>query len=695
MRFNKKPSLFMLWLFTVCIAGTGGEAWAQNETEDGQRVRTQEVVVTATKTERELLDVPASMSVVNSDEIFEQGSGTVADALRDVPGVEVYDQSVPGATRVLIRGESASRVLILIDGQKVSEQKSMDGAAILVDPNMIERIEVIKGPASVLHGSEAIGGVVNIITKKGGQRPLQAEAATTYNSATNGLDNYLSAFGAYNGFSYRVSGNYSDQGDRIAGDNTRLPSTSYLDREFMGYLDYSTDVFKIGYSYDNYWSNVNSYTPDGTITAEMPLFQLDLPEWSREKHAGFVEVKDISDVFLKVRLDGYYQSTYKDFRQEMDIDPAGPQLIRRRMKTTNDQDSTGISLQTDWLFFEDHYVIAGFDFLDDSLDASSWTSSTTTFPAPATTIYDYSYKAWQDTYAVYVQDEWSLPADFTLTVGARQTWVDSKLTDSDDPGLANVTRSTTDDHMVFSSGLVWKGVKDLALRALYAQGYRYPNLQQLYIGTTHGATIPTDPNAALKPETSDTFELGARYDDGTWSIDLAGFTTTAKDYITTQLNAAGTRRSFVNVDEANTYGVELAAGYTIAALDLTPYASGTFLRRQFKTSTYSTHETGHPEITGRAGLRYERDFAVTELRYYADLYARFATDARERDSTGVTTKNQGWETLNFGTGVSFGPERQYKISLNVNNILDRKYQVATSSVDDPGRHVVMSGSVSF
>ena len=120
--------------------------------------------------------------------------------------------------------------MILIDGQKISEQKSMDGAALLIDPSRIERLEVIKGPASILYGSEAIGGVVNIITKKGGPKPVSVEGSLTFDSSTDGFTEYLSVFGGVGGFSYRASGSYNDQGDRRVPGGT-LSDTSYMSRD--------------------------------------------------------------------------------------------------------------------------------------------------------------------------------------------------------------------------------------------------------------------------------------------------------------------------------------------------------------------------------------------------------------------------------------------------------------------------------
>ena len=138
-------------------------------------LQTDTVKVSASRVEKELLDVPMAVSVVTEEQIKLSPAATVGGILQDVPGVQVVNSGAQGLKRIAIRGESPNRVLILIDGQKIAENKSMDGSALLVDPAMIERIEVIKGPASVLYGSEAMGGVINIITKKGGTKPIQGD----------------------------------------------------------------------------------------------------------------------------------------------------------------------------------------------------------------------------------------------------------------------------------------------------------------------------------------------------------------------------------------------------------------------------------------------------------------------------------------------------------------------------------------
>ena len=114
--------------------------------------KAQDVVVTASRVEQQLADVNMSVSVISSEEIEQNaGAQTIGDLLEhNVPGIRVQNDGGQGIDRVSIRGEDPFRTVVMVDGQRISEQKSMSGVPLLIDPSQVERIEIIRGPASVL-----------------------------------------------------------------------------------------------------------------------------------------------------------------------------------------------------------------------------------------------------------------------------------------------------------------------------------------------------------------------------------------------------------------------------------------------------------------------------------------------------------------------------------------------------------------
>lgn len=133
-----------------------------------------EVVVTATKTEVSSEEVSSSVIVISSEEIKEEGKRTVSEVLRGVEGITVTQSGgLGGITSIYIRGTKPGHTLVMVDGVEVNDpmtiDRSFDFAHLLTDD--IERIEVVRGPQSTLYGSDAIGGVINIITKKGEGKP--------------------------------------------------------------------------------------------------------------------------------------------------------------------------------------------------------------------------------------------------------------------------------------------------------------------------------------------------------------------------------------------------------------------------------------------------------------------------------------------------------------------------------------------
>ena len=126
------------------------------------------VVVTATKMETPAAELGSSVTVITEEELKTYHYRTIDDAVRAVPGLEVRRSGSPGKTTSLtIRGANANQVQVLVDGVRVKSPTTGQAEISDISPELIERIEVIRGPQSTLYGADAIGGVVNIITKKG------------------------------------------------------------------------------------------------------------------------------------------------------------------------------------------------------------------------------------------------------------------------------------------------------------------------------------------------------------------------------------------------------------------------------------------------------------------------------------------------------------------------------------------------
>ncbi len=645
-------------------------------------VESPEIVVSATKTEKILQEAPSTVSVVDGEMSAQYGNNSIADMVRDVPGVEVFDNSIAGSKRLMIRGENGGRVIVLIDGQKINEQKSMDGAPLLIDPATVERIEVVKGAGSVLYGSEAIGGVVNIITKKGGGKPFGGTVAGGYNSGTSGTEATVGFNGESGGIRYRLTGSYSDQGDRETPEGTLKGSDSKM-KSLSGFLGYKNDQLDTGLTVEQY--EVEADVPPIMVMGSP--FDLDLPEWSREKIGVYADFMDINDFLPKVHLDTYYQKTFKDFRQYMEIPMGGPFPVGFNLHTDNDQQTYALNAQVDMVPGDAHYLIGGLAYSNDSLDAVT----ENTFSMPFIPSTSYFQEASISTWALYLQDEWSLTDAVTLTLGVRETWVESELEKTDDPNAT--TGSISDSHPAFSAGVTWNSTDELTLRALFSQGYRFPDLGKLFIGTSHGGSV-TLPNQDLDPETSNNFEAGLRFDNNHLKTDIALFYNLAENYINRQAFGPGIFR-YENVDTAKTIGLEMWIGYRFEPYNLTPYLNATLMRRQYEDSLLSTWDTKTPFFSGRIGVRFEQPLASMPLKIWGDLYMRTATEAKEEMMPGQVVTHDGWNTVNLALGTTWGENDNWKASLNLNNIFDESYTTAQNALLEPGFSVIARLSLDF
>jgi len=682
-------------------------------------LQTETVHVTASRVEQELMDVPMSVSVITSKDIEKSGAKTVGDLLSDIPGVEIKNDGGQGIDRVKIRGEDAFRTLVMIDGQKVAEHKSMSGAPILIDPSMIERIEVIKGPASVLYGSDAIGGAINIITKKGGTRAVQGEVSAGMDTSASGKNVSAGIYGNINGWEYRLNA-ATENYDRLETPIGEVPYTEFDSRSASLYLAYNiNENMKVGGTIDYYKLDFMS----GTQEAGYDEFFVDVPKWDRTKGALFFEMNNVNDYLARLRLDVFHQQSNKDMHNRVYMtdmyDMGSGMSIPASTKMDNFADNklkqTGFSVQSDWMLGE-HYLIAGYEFSYDDLEAVSDADTTVSMMgAPfGSKVSTSAWDANQQQHSVYASMESPFTDTFKINYGARYTWVSSEATHDESgvrsgamagrpgapatPYTEHDRNDSSDGHAVFNLGAVWSPTNNMSLRASWAQGYRFPIIQEMYVDSNMGGET-TYANPDLKPETSDNFEVGMRWNHKVFTLDSALFYSKADDYIDTLTIADGVNQ-YANVSEATTYGLETSFSLNVFE-NFEPYTTFTLMRRKFEQNGISTYDSGTPEMTARYGVRWNG--VVEGLNLRADAFAISRSDSVQKnfnyDPTDADSKKDsfhlgGATTFNLTAGVSFGKDSAHSIDVGLYNITDKLYQTS-DAIYEAGRYFTVKWNSKF
>lgn len=648
----------------------------------GQPEIVQQLSVVATRTEKHISEVPASVTIVGPAEIAARAaSGNLADVLRDVPGVELYDVSVPGAKRIGIRGEHGTRVLILIDGQRVSEQKSMDGSPLLISVSDIASIEVMRGPASVLYGSDALGGVVHIHTRSATQESLRGRVSLSHDGSANGNAGSLEVSGSRKNWQFRFAGNQTHFGNRQTPDG-ELAHSGYGSGSINARVSRDLESGHVSFGWETYKGTMESAPIE--IAPPMTRFSIELPEWNREKAWFSWEMTPPNSALVRAQAHFYAQETYKEFVNQMAFQfaPNSPESTID-IQTDNQLATYGAQFQAD-LSIQNHVLTTGIEVFDDHLESREHQEQIG-FGPPL--VFNYRYVATSMQAAVFAHDEWTLSPQWVAFAGLRHTYHRYQLEETDNPQLAVADESS--QRPVASLGLVYRR-EGLNLRFQAAQGYRIATLQQLFIGTTHGSSIPTLPNPELEPETSVNYDAGMRFHAGRTEIDFSAFYSRADHYIATELGE--TTRTYVNVERAQSFGSELGLRHGFNDR-WSGFVSAAWLRRAFETQRQRTYQTGHPDLTGRLGLTWE-SIAIGHWNFTATASIRGAGNAEERLGEGVV-ETDAWMTSNLDVAANRQGRIPLQFNVALNNLADASYRVATETVSAPGRHVTAHLSLQF
>ncbi len=605
-----RHSLWLMMAATCCIQ----PAFA--ETSDGDISYLDETIVTATRQEERIFDVPVSVSVINQEEIQRTETNSFRELFRYTPGVDVVRdrRSRAGEANVQIRGLGGRRVLMLVDGVRLPDGFGAAGVSDQsrgkLEMESLARVEVVRGPNSSLYGSDALGGIVAFQTKRpdtilGGERDFGAAFGAGYDSAidaTWGVADFAWRSGDLAGL---ASVTYHDRSE-LENNSSDGPDPQDIDaRNVLAKLEWTPgDDHLITFTGEWFRTDLESDRESANAAVGPPPIRIfdntfgdDRSE--RERYGIAWSWTPTDSAWLnEVRAQVDYQESETFEEGEFTVTTVGagpPSIVQRTDELDYEQEqwsSTGqVGIQfpdADWLS-----AIVGYEWVRRDTGQRDFETQVGVFPpSPLTTVVEgnvYPQKLYPDTRSdligTYAQLKIELlDGKVTLLPSVRY---DSYELDPEPDALfdnANVlgfTPASLDENEVTPRiGATWQLSESVSLFANYAQGFRTPGAEQLNrIGRVPVATFVHDflPNPNLDPETSEGFEVGIRGKWAAFSGELSTYDTDYEDFINTTLTAfipAGvignplTIRQFqsVNIDEVNIRGVEGRASLELGEL---------------------------------------------------------------------------------------------------------------------------------
>jgi hemoglobin/transferrin/lactoferrin receptor protein len=507
-------------------------------------------------------------------------------------------------------------------------------------------------------------------------------------------------YGNVRGFEYRVAGAQSDHDDRATPEGS-MENTSYDNDALYLYTGKDLGNHRLEYTYEDYHSSSHAFVEE-EVKSTPPLtdFYLETPKRDRERHALAYQWSIDNKWAREIEANVFHQQSERHFYTYTEI--ASETISYQRDINSNDDLTTdGALVQLNFQPWGKHTLLAGIQYLEDEVDQTRNVDTHYLTPTPPSGTEIIRDKASIETWAGFVLDQWALNDRLTFSAGLRQYFVDGSLDYSDRESL-EAGSLDDDSKLIGTAGLVWDYSEDIRLRVNVSQGYVYPSLMQLATGAYAGSSfVNPDPN--LDPETSINYETGIRMQKYAVVLDATAFYTESKDYIDHQRcsaddNCPGRRDElYLNIGESNAHGVELYLAYREGPWGVQPYTNLTWMKRKNEFETFSTWDSGVPDLSGRVGLRWEGALTIAPT-VWTDFYLRgeSKSDVEEPDTVrSVLDAKKSWVTANLTTGVSFGRDGMYQLGLDLLNLADKSYIASTENLYGAERSVALKFTVDW
>lgn len=645
------------------------------------------IEVTAARTELDAFEIPESVSLLDRPAIEREQPTNLGDLLEDLPNVAIGGGPRGQGQTVSIRGLSDERILFLIDGARQNFARG-HSTRIFIEPDLLRQVEVLRGPASALWGSGAMGGVVALGTLDAADllREGQTFGGRVRLGYQDASDQWLTNAGVYGvtadgRFDYLIDLAYRDAGDVRLGDGTHLTYSGFERLSGLAKGTWSPDgINSFGLSF-------MAFDQDGSIPSNPQTEATDatlVDNGTRQQNLTLsYRHVDPDQAYLRPSVLLYRNTTDIEERRRSD-----GRLDETRLETL------GLDLRNSTRLGDPkrigHVLTYGLDYYQDQVDGERDGRPRDSYPDGETSVL-----------GLYVQDEIRLGRRWTLTPGLR--W-DSFRSQAEAAGLE------TNEDEAFSAKLgLDVAVTDwLSFQASYNEAFRAPNATELFVSGTHftcGRTCANlfVPNPDLKPEKAHNTEIGLRLreqdlfttgDEGRFQA--RAFRNEVTDFIDQIVNftmrpvegnsGSGGITGFRNVRDAKLEGFELEADYEARRW----WAGIAYARTRGEDD-----RTGEPLASVqpdtwilKAGLRFPaQGVRVGWTGRFVAAQNAVPEDGTPSDSYAIHDLRLTWKPADSLAGFS--------LELGVDNLLDEDYRPYLSALKAPGRNIKAMVSYRF
>jgi len=697
-------------------------------------IKLEDVVVSSLKIDKKLAQTPANLSIVNSLDYKRSSSFTTADILSKEPGIAMSSDGM-WSKGLNVRGLGEDRMVTLIDGNRVETATDLTASLSMIDVNDIERVEVIKGAQSVLYGSGAMGGIVNVITKDGyfaDKAYVHGSLLGGYNTVNNSHSEYLSVMTGAKRWYLKLNASYA-QADDVMTPEGLLENSSFKSNNLsakLGIKPFKNHVFK--FQFQRNWSN-DVGIPGGAAFA--PKATADYKDIGRMLFDASYEIRNITDKFTSLKLSAYSQEIVRNVEmrpnsQTVETMPNGSTKITTpQLVTPNGIHKTkGAQLQGVWDFSDNNTLIAGIDVWrrDVETTRTKYVNVTVLKPNGDTAMVNHVERhetpipnSSFTSAGVFVQDEMRLLNDkLILNIGGRLDgiiveneechdvdYIIQNGNQNNNPAGQRITfeaNKTTDITWSANAGAIYEIAKNTDVVLNLARSYRAPSLEERFKYIDLGAYVQLG-NQDLKPEDGYFADLGLRYWGDRLQVEGSAFVNRITNMIVdapgefiynTTDGTTDTLPALIasNVSKALLYGFEVDGSWMFARNFFADFSGSYTVGRDTENDTYLPLI---PPFSARLGVTYNNP------KYGAASLSLLAASKQEKIADGEIPTD-GYCRLDFSINskvFSFG-RCGLQLFGGVDNITNTAYvnHLSTNRGDirfEPGRNFYIRANFTF